>query len=82
MPDLELIILRGGTAPVEIVKAFIVTGPGGRPDDGLAKEVQELVKTRLAAHEYPREIEFTAGPPLTPAGKIMGRKLKEGDGTG
>jgi acetyl-CoA synthetase len=29
------------------------------------------VKTRLAAHAYPREIEFIAELPKTPSGKIQ-----------
>lgn len=37
----------------------------------LAAEIQEFVKTRLAAHEYLREIEFLNGLPMTSTGKIM-----------
>jgi acetyl-CoA synthetase len=35
------------------------------------------VKTRLAAHEYPREIEFVSELPMTATGKIMRRELKK-----
>ncbi|MCY1245951.1 Acetyl-coenzyme A synthetase [compost metagenome] len=39
--------------------------------DALAGELQQLVKRRLAAHAYPREIEFIAELPKTPSGKIQ-----------
>jgi acetyl-CoA synthetase len=35
------------------------------------------VKTRLAAHEYPREIEFLNELPLTATGKIMRKDLRK-----
>ena len=34
------------------------------------------MRTRLAAHAYPREIEFLSGLPKTRSGKIMRRLLK------
>ena len=37
------------------------------------------MKTRLAAHEYPREVEFVAELPLTTTGKIMRRELRRLD---
>ena len=61
----------------EIVKAFIVLKPGFSPSPELAKEIQTHAKTRLSAHEYPREIEFTAELPLTTSGKIIRRILRE-----
>jgi acetyl-CoA synthetase len=60
----------------EIVKAFIVAKPGVAPSDELARAIQEHVKSRLAAHEYPRRIEFVAELPLTATGKIMRRELR------
>ncbi|HUC62916.1 MAG TPA: acyl-CoA synthetase [Alphaproteobacteria bacterium] len=60
----------------EIVKAFIVLRPGTLPSDDLAREIQGFVKTRLAAHEYPREIEFAPTLPMTATGKIMRRELR------
>ena len=60
----------------EIVKAFIVVAPGATADDELARDIQAHVKTRLAAHEYPREVEFVAEMPLTSTGKIMRRVLR------
>jgi acetyl-CoA synthetase len=35
------------------------------------------VKVRLAAHEYPREIEFISELPMTATGKIMRKELKK-----
>jgi acetyl-CoA synthetase len=35
------------------------------------------VKVRLAAHEYPREIEFLKELPMTATGKIMRKELKK-----
>ena len=55
----------------ELVKAFVVLRPGIHPAPGLAEELQNLVTTRLAAHAYPREIEFIAEIPKTPSGKIQ-----------
>jgi acetyl-CoA synthetase len=43
----------------------------------LESEIKEFVKVRLAAHEYPREIEFVKELPLTATGKIMRRELKK-----
>ena len=47
----------------ERVKAFIVLSEGRAPSDELAKEIQDWVRTRLAAHEYPRDVEFVEAPP-------------------
>ena len=60
----------------EIVKAFVVVAPGATADDDLARDIQAHVKTRLAAHEYPREVEFVPEMPLTSTGKIMRRVLR------
>ena len=61
----------------EIVKAFIVVAPGTTADDDLAREIQAYVKTQLAAHEYPRDVEFVTEMPLTSTGKIMRRVLRQ-----
>lgn len=69
----------GAPDPVrgEIVKAFIVLKMGVSPSDLLKEEIANFVKTRLAAHEYPREIEFVKELPLTTTGKIMRRELRK-----
>jgi len=61
----------------EIVKAFIVLSPGVEASDRLAREIQQYVKIRLAAHEYPRQVEFVSSLPLTTTGKIIRRELRE-----
>jgi acetyl-CoA synthetase len=55
----------------EIIKAFVVIHAkyGDVPD--LAEELRQYVRTRLAAHAYPREIEFVAELPKTPSGKVQ-----------
>ncbi len=61
----------------EIVKAFIVLKPEVVPDGALKEDIQQFVKTRLAAHEYPREVEFLSELPLTATGKIMRKDLRK-----
>ena len=47
------------------------------PGPEIAQEIKEFVKVRLAAHEYPREIEFVNELPMTATGKIMRKELKK-----
>jgi acetyl-CoA synthetase len=61
----------------EIVKAFIVLKKGYAASDSLASEIQDFVKTRLSAHEYPREVAFIDAMPMTTTGKIIRRLLRE-----
>jgi len=61
---------------MEIVKAFVSLKDGHAPSEDLKKEIKEFVRTRLAAHAYPREIEFLQSLPKTRSGKIMRRLLK------
>ena len=61
----------------EIVKAWIVLRPGFEASDSLQREIQDFVKTRLAAHEFPRAIEFVDNLPMTATGKIIRRELRE-----
>jgi acetyl-CoA synthetase len=61
----------------EIVKAFIVLKTGQAPSDALAGEIQAFVKTRLSAHEYPREVAFIDAMPMTTTGKVIRRLLRE-----
>ena len=59
----------------QVVKAFVVAKRAG--DEAFIKEIQELVRSRLAAHEYPRHIAFVAELPKTPAGKVHRKVLRE-----
>ena len=60
----------------EIVKAFVVLREGFSPDAALSAELQEHVRSRLAAHEYPREIAYLDALPVTTTGKIIRRELR------
>ena len=59
----------------QVVKACIVTDRAG--DDALVRELQDFVRVRLSAHEYPRIIEFVAALPKTPAGKVNRKALRD-----
>jgi acetyl-CoA synthetase len=61
----------------EIVKAFIILAEGQTPSQTLAQSIQQNVKQRLAAHEYPREIEFVDSLPMTTTGKVRRIELRE-----
>jgi len=61
----------------EIVKAYVVLKADCSPGDALARELADHVKSRLAAHEYPREVAFIDALPLTTTGKIIRRELRE-----
>jgi len=61
----------------EIVKAFIVLKKGYAASDALASDIQGFVKTRLSAHEYPREVAFIEDMPMTTTGKVIRRLLRE-----
>jgi len=61
----------------ERVTAVIVPKPGVRPSAALAADIQEFVRARLAAHLYPRQVEFRDALPLTATGKVMRRVLRK-----
>jgi len=61
----------------EIVKAFVVPKSEVHPGPKVADDIKRFVKVRLAAHEYPREIEFVSELPMTATGKIMRKELKK-----
>ncbi len=60
----------------EVPKAFVVLGPASNRATPLADELRSHVRTRLAAHEMPREIVFLDDLPKTTTGKIMRRALR------
>ncbi|SDA56054.1 acetyl-CoA synthetase [Pseudomonas sp. NFACC15-1] len=55
----------------ELVKAFVVLSTQYRASPELAEELRLHVRKRLAAHAYPREIEFVSDLPKTPSGKLQ-----------
>ena len=50
---------------------------GRTASDALAADIQGFVRTRLSAHEYPREVAFIDALPMTTTGKIIRRLLRE-----
>ncbi|MDH3365560.1 MAG: acetate--CoA ligase [Thermoplasmata archaeon] len=59
-----------------IIKAFIVLTPGHTESDELKEDIRKFVKSRLAGHAYPREIDIVKSLPKTRSGKIMRRLLR------
>jgi acetyl-CoA synthetase len=55
----------------ERVAAVVVAKPGVETGAALAAELQDYVRRRLAAHLYPRQVEFVDELPQTATGKIM-----------
>ena len=61
----------------DIVKAYIVLAEGYRASDEIEREIQQTVKQRLAAYEYPRAIEFIDELPMTTTGKVRRIELRQ-----
>jgi acetyl-CoA synthetase len=55
----------------------VVLKPGAPESDALKADIARHVRTRLAAHEYPREVEFVQSLPMTTTGKIVRRELRD-----
>src|SRR5579872_4106080 len=60
----------------ESIKAWIVLRPGFVGSETLAREIQDYVKVKLAAHEYPRFVQFADSLPMTATGKVLRRELR------
>jgi acetyl-CoA synthetase len=45
-------------------------------ESALGDELKQYVKSRLAKHEYPREVEFVSELLMTTTGKIIRKALK------
>ena len=64
----------------QIIKAFVVPRDHNNvlaENEILKRSIQNHVKLKLAAHEYPRLIEFVYELPLTTTGKIIRKDLRE-----
>lgn len=59
----------------QVVKAFVVSARAG--DAAFTQEIQELVRSRLSQHEYPRQMAFVGELPKTAAGKVNRKILRE-----
>jgi acetyl-CoA synthetase len=60
-----------------IVKAYVVLVDEYEPTGQLQEDIRNHVKEQLAAHEYPREIEFVDELPKTVTGKIRRTELRD-----
>jgi len=60
----------------QLVKAYVVLAPGATGDDAKARELQDLVKQRIAPYKYPRAVEFVAVLPRTNTGKLQRFRLR------
>jgi acetyl-CoA synthetase len=78
-PAVAMAAVVGAPDPMrtEVVKACLVLKPGFPAGESLKLELQNFVRSRLAAHEYPRIIEFRDSLPLTATGKIIRRALRD-----
>ena len=78
-PAVSMVAVVGSPDDIrtEIVKAFIVTAPDATAGPETEAAIKAFVRVRLAAHEYPREIEFVKELPMTATGKIMRKELKK-----
>ncbi|WP_327054121.1 acyl-CoA synthetase [Halomicrococcus gelatinilyticus] len=63
-----------------VVKAYLVLSEGYEPSADLEADVKDHVKSELAAHEYPREVEFVDELPKTVTGKIRRTELRDRTG--
>ena len=61
----------------EVLEAHVVLNAGSTGDRELAAELQQLVKQKLAAHAYPRNVLFAEALPKTPSGKIQRFVLRD-----
>jgi len=60
-----------------VVKAFIIPTLGAVTDAALVEELQQLVRSRLAPYETPKEIEFVQTLPMTATGKLQRNVLRQ-----
>jgi len=63
----------------EIIVAYVVLRKPSAASDKLKSELQEHVRSNLAAHEYPREVVFIDTLPMTVTGKIQRAVLRQMD---
>jgi acetyl-CoA synthetase len=60
----------------EVVKAFVMLGPGHEPSDDLRLDLVAFARRRLGAAVAPRAIAFDQHLPKTKSGKILRRLLR------
>ncbi|QOZ47416.1 benzoate-CoA ligase family protein [Bradyrhizobium sp. CCBAU 53340] len=57
-------------------KAFVILRDGHAASEGLTRELQDHVKSKLLPYKYPRLIEYRSDLPKTGTGKIDRQKLR------
>ena len=58
----------------QVVKAYVVSPRAASAE--FVSEIQQFAQQRLSRHEYPRQVEFVAELPKTPAGKVNRNALR------
>ena len=78
-PAVSMSAVIGVPDPIktEAIRAFVVLRPGYVATAELAESIRASVRTRLARHECPRDIEFLDALPMTATGKILRRELRQ-----
>lgn len=61
----------------EVIEAFVVLRDPAFASESLIDELQQWVKTKYAAHAYPRAVHFADSLPKTPSGKIQRFVLRQ-----
>jgi 2-aminobenzoate-CoA ligase len=81
-PAVREVAVVGAPDPArgQVVRAVIVLRDGIDGDATLVRALQDHVKQVIAPYKYPRVVEFVAGLPKTPSGKIQRYALRRGDG--
>ena len=78
-PAVNMVAVVGVPDPsrTEAIKACIVLNAGYQGSPELVAELQQHVREKAAAHEYPRIVEFMDTLPMTTTGKVIRNKLRE-----
>jgi acetyl-CoA synthetase len=64
---------RAGTVP----EAYVVLREGAEPAFGLAEDLRQMVRKKLAAHAVPRLVHVVDALPRTPGGTVRRAALRE-----
>ena len=77
-PSVSQAAVVGAPDPLrgQIVMAYLVAAAGANPDSRLEEELRDLVRSRLAAYQYPRIVEFVTELPMTTSGKVDRAELR------
>ncbi|MFA7527379.1 MAG: acyl-CoA synthetase [Ottowia sp.] len=77
-PAVNMVAIIGVPDPqrTEAIKACIVLNAGYEGSPELVAELQQHVRDKAAAHEYPRIVEFMDTLPMTTTGKVIRNKLR------